>query len=71
MQEYQIIQGGIGYGAFGGGGIGFMFVPAFGVELGSTVRYVTIALPGYSAFKPSFEIYLRFVFGSFKSGQDD
>jgi hypothetical protein len=70
-QEFPVTQGGIGYGVFGGGGIGFTFVPQLGLELGGNVRYVNVNLEGYTAFKPSLEIYLRFVFGSFKSQDDD
>ena len=70
-QEFPVTQGGIGYGVFGGGGIGFTFVPAFGLELGCNVRHVKVNLEGYTAFKPSYEIYLRFLFGSFKSREDD
>jgi len=70
-QEFPVTQGGIGYGVFGGGGIGFTFVPQFGMELGSNVRYVSVNMEGYTAFKPSLDIYLRFTFGSYKSSEDE
>jgi len=71
MQEFPITQGGMGYGVLGGGGIGFTFVPQLGMELGTNIRYVSVNLEGYGALKPSYEVYIRFVLGGFKSQDDD
>jgi hypothetical protein len=64
LQEYTIIQGGVGYGGMVAFGAGIPMTDAFGIEPGFFVNYNNVALEGYDQFKPSFGINLRLLFGN-------
>jgi hypothetical protein len=61
LQEYENLQGGVGYGLHAGGGVGFMFSRQVGMEFGGYMNYSQVALVGYGAFSPSGGIFIRFV----------
>ncbi|MDP4282231.1 MAG: hypothetical protein Q8867_08795 [Bacteroidota bacterium] len=70
LQEYQNIEGGLGYGLYAGGGTGFTFTPQLGLELGGYVDYISVDLEGYKQFKPSAGIYIRFLLSNIINGDD-
>jgi len=70
LQEYNVIQGGVGYGLKVGGGLGFNFTRQIGLELGFSMYYVTLNLEGYRKFNPSFDVYVRLLLSNLISRQD-
>lgn len=59
LQEYLIEQGGIGFGGFGGGGIRFNVAPGTGLEIGTDIFVSRVNLPGYLAYRPHINLYVR------------
>jgi hypothetical protein len=64
MQEYTVIQGGVGYGLMLGGGAGIPLTDMFGIEPGVFFNYNNVNLEGYDQFKLSFGINLRLLIGN-------
>ena len=64
LQEYSIIQGGVGYGFMLAGGAGIPMTDLFGIEPGIFFNYNNVSLEGYGRFMPSFGINLRLLFGN-------
>lgn len=64
QQVYPVIQGGIGYGAVLGGGVGIPLVEYLGIEPGGFVNYHNVHLEGYPKFRVSFGFYLRILLGN-------
>lgn len=69
LTEYVINQGGIGYGAFVGGGAKLVFSPTLTLDPGVSMHWSKIKLEGYERFRPHFTIFLRMVF-TLSSAQD-
>lgn len=61
VQEYEIRQGGLGFGGFVDGGVKFMFNNFMSMELYATLYYQQINLEGYNAFKLHEAAMFRFV----------
>ena len=64
LQEYTIIQGGVGYGFMLAGGAGIPMTDKLGIEPGIFFNYNNVNLEAYDQFKPSFGINLRLLFGN-------
>jgi hypothetical protein len=71
LQEYTVIQGGVGYGFMAAGGAGIPLTDMFGIEPGVFFNYNNVNLEGYNQFKPSFGINLRLLFGNILPIPDD
>jgi hypothetical protein len=61
MQEYNIVQGGIGVGVHGGCGIKFNFSDNFALQPGATLYWNNVNLEGYKDMRFSPFFYLRFI----------
>jgi hypothetical protein len=70
QQEFQVIQGGVGYGFALGGGMGFPIITQIGIEPGGFINYNNVNLPGYTDFKLSYGFYVRFLFGNILPRED-
>jgi hypothetical protein len=70
QQEFQVIQGGVGYGFALGGGMGFPLITQLGIEPGGFVNFNNVNLPGYPDFKLSYGFYVRFLFGNILPRED-
>ena len=70
QQEFQVIQGGVGYGFALGGGMGFPIITQIGLESGGFINYNNVNLPGYHDFKLSYGFYVRFLFGNILPRED-
>ncbi|HCT84188.1 MAG: hypothetical protein A2X11_12970 [Bacteroidetes bacterium GWE2_42_24] len=64
---YDIRQGGIGFGAFGGGTIRFLFSKKISFDPGFNLYFSKIALEGYNDFKPQFTFFARIIMTDFFS----
>jgi len=64
---YDIRQGGVGFGAFGGGTIRFIFSKKISFDPGFNLYFSKIALEGYSDFKPQFTFFARIIMTDFFS----
>jgi hypothetical protein len=71
QQEYQVIQGGVGYGFALGGGMGFPLITQLGIEPGGFINFNNVNLPGYPDFKLSFGFNVRFLFGNILPREDE
>ncbi len=60
-QEYEVKQGGIGFGGYVDGGVKFMFGNFVSMELLASLYYQQINLEGYDAFKFHESAMIRFV----------
>jgi hypothetical protein len=60
-QEYEIKQGGIGFGGYVDGGVKIMFNDFVSMELYASLYYQQINLKGYNAFKPQGSAMFRLV----------
>ena len=65
MQPYEIKQGGIGLGFFGGAGISLNFNENVSLEPGFNVYYQSINLLGYEQFGLNYSIYMRLILRNF------
>lgn len=61
LQEFEVIQGGFGYGLYLGAGAGFPITDMFNIEPGFYMHYNNVDLEGYRQFSPSFGVYIRFL----------
>ena len=64
MQEYQIKEGGLGIGAFVSPGFEFRFNQNVAVQLLGSFYWTRINLMHYDAYKPQYNVMLRFVFST-------
>jgi hypothetical protein len=71
QQEYQVIQGGVGYGFALGGGMGFPLITQLGIEPGGFINFNNVNLPGYADFKLSYGFNVRFLFGNILPREDE
>ncbi|MFC2100374.1 hypothetical protein ACFLRZ_00945, partial [Bacteroidota bacterium] len=62
LTEYNIKQGGIGYGLFLGGSIKFFFTESLSLDPGFYVYFKQINLAGYQKFTFHYNFFLRFTF---------
>jgi len=62
LTEYNVKQGGIGYGFFAGAGLQLIFNESISLDPGASLYFTKINLEGYTAFKPSYMLYVRFTF---------
>lgn len=65
---YDIRQGGIGFGAFGGGHIRFVFSKSISFDPGFDLYFSKTALEGYTALKPQFSFFARIIMTNFFTG---
>jgi hypothetical protein len=61
VQEYEIRQGGLGFGGYMNGGVKIMFSNFVSAELFATLYFQQINLEGYNAFKMNEALMFRFV----------
>lgn len=61
MQPYEYYQSGIGYGFFITPILEYVLPNAMGIDIGMTVYYTTINIPGYEEFKPQYTFFIRFL----------
>lgn len=61
VQEYEIRQGGLGFGGYMNGGVKIMFSNFVSAELFATLFYQQINLEGYNAMKMNEALMFRFV----------
>lgn len=62
---YDIRQGGIGFGGFGGGHLRFMFSRKISFDPGFNLYFSKIALDGYSDLKPQLSVFVRIIMTNF------
>ena len=60
LMEYNIQQGGIGYGMFFSVGVQLIFNETITLDPGISVYFNSINLEGYQAFKLHYNIFIRF-----------
>ncbi len=65
MQPYDIRQGGIGFGFFGGAGICLNFNEKVSLEPGIHVFYQSINLTGYDQYRINYSIFMRLILRDF------
>jgi len=65
MQPYDIRQGGIGFGVFGGAGICLNFNEKLSIEPGLNVFYQSINLTGYDNYRLNYTLFVRLVLRDF------
>jgi hypothetical protein len=63
--EYDIYQGGIGFGIFLNGGLKFILNEQVSIDPGFSVYYKNLNLEGYADFKPDIYGYVRLIFELF------
>ena len=61
MQPYEYYQSGIGYGFFITPILEYVLPNAMGIDIGMTVYYTKINIPGYEEFKPQYTFFIRFL----------
>ena len=62
MQTFNVYQGGIGFGLFGGGGASLKFANSVVIEPGITAHWLMVKLEHYRNMNPGIGAYLRFMF---------
>ncbi|MHC1707214.1 MAG: hypothetical protein AB9842_06780 [Bacteroidales bacterium] len=62
IQQYEVIQGGIGFGIFATTGVKLVFSDYISMDPGATFYWKGINLGKYDAFKPTFNLFIRFSF---------
>ncbi len=62
LQEYQVIQGGIGFGMFATGGIRLVFSDHLSMDPALTFYWKGINLGQYDGFRPQYNFFVRFTF---------
>ncbi|MEI6695409.1 MAG: hypothetical protein WCO13_05010 [Bacteroidota bacterium] len=65
MQPYDVRQGGIGFGFFGGGGICLNFNDKVSLEPGFHIFYQSINLTGYEQYRINYSIFMRLILRDF------
>ncbi len=65
MQPYDVKQGGIGIGFFGGAGISIKFNDNVSIEPAFNVYYQSINLPGYDQHRLNYSIFMRLALRNF------
>lgn len=65
MQAYDYYQSGIGYGFFITPCIEYVLPNAMGIDLGVSVYYTKINIPGYDKFTPQCNVFIRFLTNKF------
>ena len=63
MQTNYVRQVGIGWGGMIGGGVGLPITDMFCLEPGVSMQYYPSNLGDYTAFRPSFSVYIRIMLG--------
>jgi hypothetical protein len=63
--EYEIYQGGIGFGMFLTGGLKFILNETISIDPGFSMYWKTVNLEGYKDFSPDYYGYVRIIFGLF------
>jgi len=63
--EYEIYQGGIGFGIFLAGGIKFQLTEDISIDPGVQFYYKKLNLEGYKGFTPDYFAYVRLIFDLF------
>ncbi|NCA86392.1 MAG: hypothetical protein EOM83_12590 [Clostridia bacterium] len=63
--EYDIYQGGIGFGIFLNGGMKFILNESVSIDPGVQVAWKNVNLEGYRDFAPDAYVYLRLIFDLF------
>ena len=63
--EYDVYQGGIGFGIFLNGGLKFILNESVSIDPGFSIYYKNINMEGYSDFKPDIYGYVRIMFELF------
>lgn len=63
--EYDVYQGGIGFGVFLNGGLKFILNEAVSFDPGVSIYYKNLDLEGYKEFKPDIYAYVRIIFDLF------
>lgn len=63
--EYDVYQGGIGFGIFLNGGLKFILNESVSFDPGVSVYYKNLNLEGYKDFKPDIYAYVRIMFDLF------
>lgn len=62
QQQYEIRQGGIGFGVFGSVGARIEFSPVVAIEPGFTTHFITVNLKESAVFTPQMNFYLKIIF---------
>jgi len=68
--QYNIQQGGVGWGVSAGGGVKLVFNEAVSIDPGFSVYYQKINLEHYEQFRPGFVIYVRLSLTGFFAGYE-
>jgi hypothetical protein len=63
--QYEIYQGGIGFGIFLNGGLKFILNESVSIDPGFSLYYKKLNLEGYGDFKADIYGYVRIIFGLF------
>jgi hypothetical protein len=63
--EYDVYQGGIGFGVFLNGGLKFILNESVSFDPGVSFYYKNLDLEGYKEFKPDIYAYVRIIFELF------
>ncbi len=62
LTQYEMIQGGVGFGVFATGGVRLIFNDYLSVDPGATFYWKGINLGTYDGFRPNFNFFVRFSF---------
>lgn len=62
MQQFQVIQGGVGFGVFATSGVRFIFSDYISMDPGATFYWKGVNLGKYDGFRPTFNLFVRFSF---------
>jgi len=62
MQTFNVYQGGIGFGMFGGAGASLKFANSVVIEPGITAHWLMVILEHYRDMNPGIGAYVRFMF---------
>jgi hypothetical protein len=62
LQQYQVIQGGVGFGMFASSGVRLVFSDYLSLDPGFTFYWKGINLGKYDGFRPNFTAFVRFTF---------
>jgi len=65
MQPYEVRQGGIGFGFFGGAGISLNFNEKVSIEPGVNVFFQSIKLTGYDQYHLNYTVFMRLILSDF------
>lgn len=71
QQTYEPRLGGLGIGAFAGGGVRFVFNNKISLDPGFTFFWAQAKHVGYTAYKPHYAVYLRFCFQNLFGSSDN